>query len=108
MYLQLIKQLEEVKENQIIHSKMLNTIMIQLKQNPAITLPVVPEGAVFPLKTVQEVEAMNAKLGDSDFKAAVVCFLIHSTMFLYLPNLIHFKMYVSNHVGSALTQRTRH
>ena len=78
MYRQLLKQLEEVKDTLQVHGNMLNTVQVLLKQKPSLPLEP-PEGAVFPLNTVQDVESMNTRLGDSDFMAAVVRFLIPST-----------------------------
>lgn len=69
MFVKLLTLLEEVKETQRVHSNMLNAL---LKQPNHESLPDVPEGAVFPLTTTEDVEAMNEKLHDPRFMSSVV------------------------------------
>ena len=69
MHAHMVKLFEEVKHTQKIHSKMLNAL---LKQKHAVSVPELPDGAEFPLKTEEEVQAMNEKLCDAEFKTAVV------------------------------------
>ncbi len=69
MFIQLVKLLEEVKDTQRVHTRMLNNL---LKQKGGVQVLTVPEGAVFPLNTMEDVEAMCAKLGDAEFNSAVV------------------------------------
>ena len=84
MYLQLVKLLEEVKDTQRVHTRILNNILKQKDEVPVLT---VPEGAVFPLKTVEDLEAMCGRLRDPEFFSAVVS---SSLIFTY----IHMKMYL--------------
>ncbi|KAK7131750.1 hypothetical protein R3I93_018345 [Phoxinus phoxinus] len=61
-----------MKETQQVHSNMLNAL---LKQHDHESLPNVPEEAVFPLTTTEEVEAMNEKLLDPRFTSSVVAMI---------------------------------
>ncbi|CAI5649423.1 unnamed protein product [Oreochromis niloticus] len=61
MFSKVLAILEEVKETQLVHSKMLNALLKQ--KNGSVTA--VPEGVVLPLKTQDDVEALNGKLEDS-------------------------------------------
>ena len=66
---QLLKLLEELKDTQRVHTSMLNHL---LKQKDGVPGLKVPEGAVFPLNTAEDVVSMETKLRDSKFKAEVV------------------------------------
>ncbi|KAL3975396.1 translocation protein SEC63 [Sarotherodon galilaeus] len=68
MFSKVLAILEEVKETQLVHSKMLNALLKQ--KNGSVTA--VPEGVVLPLKTQDDVEALNGKLEDSSLMSAVV------------------------------------
>ncbi|XP_076737240.1 uncharacterized protein LOC143415729 isoform X2 [Maylandia zebra] len=68
MFSKVLAILEEVKETQLVHSKMLNALLKQ--KNGSVTE--VPEGVVLPLKTQDDVEALNGKLEDSSLMSAVV------------------------------------
>ncbi|KAL3971735.1 hypothetical protein ACER0C_025084 [Sarotherodon galilaeus] len=68
MFSKVLAILEEVKDTQLVHSKMLNALLKQ--KNGSVTE--VPEGVVLPLKTQDDVEALNGKLEDSSLMSAVV------------------------------------
>ncbi len=68
MFTKLLTILEEVKETQHVHGKMLNVLL--KKQNGSVVE--VPEGVVLPLKTQADLEALDQKLGDHTVMSAVV------------------------------------
>ncbi|XP_048023088.1 glutamate--tRNA ligase-like [Megalobrama amblycephala] len=68
MFTKLLTVLEEVKETQRVHGKMLNAL---LKKQDGSVLEV-PEGVVLPLKTQADLEALDQKLGDRSVMSAVV------------------------------------
>ncbi|XDV26361.1 hypothetical protein PO909_030105 [Leuciscus waleckii] len=68
MFTKLLTVLEEVKETQRVHGKMLNAL---LKKQDGSVLEV-PEGVVLPLKTQADLEALDQKLGDRSLMSAVV------------------------------------
>ncbi|CAM4598839.1 unnamed protein product [Leuciscus chuanchicus] len=67
MFTKLLTVLEEVKETQRVHRKMLNAL---LKKQDGSVLEV-PEGVVLPLKTQADLEALDQKLGDRSLMSAV-------------------------------------
>ncbi len=68
MFTKLLTILEEVKETQHVHGKMLNVLL--KKQDGSVVE--VPEGVVLPLKTQADLEALDQKLGDHTVMSAVV------------------------------------
>ncbi|XP_026035429.1 uncharacterized protein LOC113029036 isoform X3 [Astatotilapia calliptera] len=69
MFVRVLTLLEDIKETQRIHSRMLQSL---LKQRDGPVAAVLPEGAVFPLRTVADVEALEQKLIDPVFLKEVV------------------------------------
>ncbi|XP_059184758.1 uncharacterized protein si:dkey-187a12.4 [Centropristis striata] len=67
MFSKLLTMLEEIKETQKVHGKMLNVLL--KKQDGSEE---VPDGVVFPLQTQVNVEALEEKLGDRSLMSAVV------------------------------------
>ncbi|XP_016099609.1 uncharacterized protein [Sinocyclocheilus grahami] len=68
MFTKLLTILEEVKETQRVHGKMLNALL--KKQDGSVVE--VPEGVALPLKTQSDLEALDQKLGDRSVMSAVV------------------------------------
>uniref|UniRef100_A0A9J8C6V3 DUF4806 domain-containing protein n=1 Tax=Cyprinus carpio carpio TaxID=630221 RepID=A0A9J8C6V3_CYPCA len=68
MFTKILTVLEEVKETQRVHGKMLNVLL--KKQDGSMVE--VPEGVVLPLKTQADLEALDQKLGDRSVMSAVV------------------------------------
>ncbi len=68
MFTKILTVLEEVKETQRVHGKMLNALL--KKQDRSMVE--VPEGVVLPLKTQADLEALDQKLGDRSVMSAVV------------------------------------
>ncbi|XP_041835399.1 coiled-coil domain-containing protein 8 homolog isoform X2 [Melanotaenia boesemani] len=67
MFSKLLTILEEVKETQRVHSKILNAL---LKKQEAPVMEV-PEGVAFPLQTQADVEALDEKLKDRSLMSTV-------------------------------------
>ncbi|XP_034721853.1 uncharacterized protein LOC117940820 [Etheostoma cragini] len=68
MFSKLLTIVEEIKETQKVHGKMLNALL--KKQDTSVME--VPDGVVFPLKTQADVEALEELLGDRSLMSAVV------------------------------------
>uniref|UniRef100_A0A1A7XER4 DUF4806 domain-containing protein n=2 Tax=Iconisemion striatum TaxID=60296 RepID=A0A1A7XER4_9TELE len=68
MFSKVLSILEEVKETQRVHSRMLNALL-QPKDGSAVE---VPEGVDLPLETQEDVEDLNARLEDRKFMSSVV------------------------------------
>ncbi|XP_057202341.1 uncharacterized protein LOC130561785 [Triplophysa rosa] len=68
MFIKLLTLLEEVKKTQRVHSNMLNALLKQRDHGP---LQEVTDDVVFPLRTMEDVEAMNEKLDDSGLMSSV-------------------------------------
>ncbi|XP_063356624.1 uncharacterized protein LOC134646697 [Pelmatolapia mariae] len=64
MFVRVLTLLEDIKDTQRVHSRMLQSL---LKQPDGPVDAVLPEGAVFPLRTVADVEALEQKLADPVF-----------------------------------------
>lgn len=69
MFIRVLTLLEDIKDTQRVHSRMLQSL---LKQNDGPVAAVLPAGAVFPLQTVADVEALEQKLSDPVFLKEVV------------------------------------
>lgn len=69
MFVRVLTLLEDIKETQKVHSRMLQSL---LKQHDGPATALLPEGAVFPLRTVADVEALEQKLADTVFLKEVV------------------------------------
>ncbi|XP_038126614.1 uncharacterized protein LOC119773626 [Cyprinodon tularosa] len=69
MFVRVLTLLEDIKDTQRVHSRMLQSL---LKQRDGPVAAVLPEGARFPLQTVQDVEALEQKLLDPVFLKEVV------------------------------------
>lgn len=72
MFSKLLTIVEEIKETQKVHGKMLNVL---LKKEDASVMEV-PDGVVFPLQTQADVEALEEKLGDRSLMSAVVSYFV--------------------------------
>ncbi|KAG7518609.1 hypothetical protein JOB18_038646 [Solea senegalensis] len=68
MFSKLLTIVEEIKETQMVHDKMLNVL---LKKEDASVMEV-PDREVFPLQTQADVEALEEKLGERSLMSAVV------------------------------------
>ncbi|KAF7221222.1 uncharacterized protein [Nothobranchius furzeri] len=68
MFSKVLSILEEVKDTQRVHSRMLNALL-QPKDGSAVE---VSEGVDLPLNTQEEVEDLNARLEDRKFMTSVV------------------------------------
>lgn len=69
MLARILTVLEEIKETQRVHGRMMQT---HLRQRDAPAVSALPEGTVFPLKTVSDVQNMEQKLADPTFLKEVV------------------------------------
>lgn len=69
MLARILTLLEEIKETQRLHGRMIQTL---LQQRDAPVFSALPEGTVFPLKTVSDVQNMEQKLADPTFLKEVV------------------------------------
>lgn len=70
MFVKLLTLIEEVKDTQRVHGQMLNTLL----KKDAMPVLEIPDGAVFPLTKVDDVNSMNERLSDTGFMSAVVSF----------------------------------
>lgn len=70
MFAPLLTVLEEIKETQRVHGRMIQSL---LTQQDARAVAALPEDIVFPLRTVSDVTAMEQKLSDPTFQKQVVC-----------------------------------
>lgn len=68
--IRILSLLEEIKETQRVHGKMIQSLLTQRDGN---TVAVIPQDILFPLKTVSDVEAMELKLADPTILKEVVC-----------------------------------
>ncbi|XP_034142802.1 coiled-coil domain-containing protein 8 homolog isoform X2 [Esox lucius] len=68
MVSKLLTIVEEIKETQKVHGKMLNVLL--KKQDTSVME--VPDGVVFPLQTQEDVEVLEEQLGDRSLMSAVV------------------------------------
>ncbi|XP_074523186.1 uncharacterized protein LOC141788211 [Halichoeres trimaculatus] len=66
MFIRILTLLEEIKEMQKIHGRILQTLV----SGKISTTPYIPEG--FPLKTINDVKRMEENLGDADFMSKLV------------------------------------
>ncbi len=78
MFTKLLTILEEVKETQHVHGKML-TVLLKKQDGSVVE---VPEGVVLPLKTQADLEALDQKLGDHTVMSAVVSSHLHLILLL--------------------------
>ncbi|XP_039536305.1 uncharacterized protein LOC120484925 [Pimephales promelas] len=69
MFARLLTILEEIKETQRVHGRMIQSL---LTQRDASTVAALPEDIVFPLRTVSDVDVMEQKLADPTFHKRVV------------------------------------
>ena len=69
MHAHMVKLFAEVNHTLKIQSKLLHNI---IKKKDGVSVPELPDGAEFPLKTEEELQSMNTKLRDTEFKTAVV------------------------------------
>lgn len=79
MFTKILTVLEEVKETQRVHGKMLNVLL--KKQDGSMVE--VPEGVVLPLKTQADLEALDQKLGDRSVMSAVVSLHVVRPTYLF-------------------------
>lgn len=70
LFARLLTVLEEIKETQRVHGRMIQSL---LTQQDARAVAALPEDIVFPLRTVSDITAMEQKLSDPTFQKQVVC-----------------------------------
>nr|XP_055051218.1 uncharacterized protein LOC129437076 [Misgurnus anguillicaudatus] len=70
MFARLLTVLEEIKETQKVHGRMLQSLLTQ--RDATTVRAALPEDTVFPLRTVSDVDAMEQKLSDPTFLNQVV------------------------------------
>lgn len=80
MFSKLLTIVEEIKETQKVHGKMLNVL---LKKQDASVMEV-PDGVIFPLQTQADVEALEEKLGGCSLMSAVVSFFLFVELTFWL------------------------
>ncbi|KAA0702512.1 hypothetical protein E1301_Tti021314 [Triplophysa tibetana] len=69
MFVRLLTILEEIKETQRVHGRMIQAL---LTQRDGTTVATLPEDIIFPLKTVSDVDAMEQKLADPTLQKQVM------------------------------------
>ena len=72
LFVRILTVLEEVKETQRVHGRMLQMLLHQ-HGNIGTTISSTPEGV--PLKTLSDVEVMEEKLANPNFMSELVCML---------------------------------
>ncbi|XP_073727081.1 uncharacterized protein [Misgurnus anguillicaudatus] len=73
MFVRVLTILEEIKECQKVQGSMIRCLMQQREQNCVV--PILPEGASFPLKNFTELDDLELKLCESDFQKNLVSVL---------------------------------
>lgn len=69
IFARLLMLLEEIKDTKRVHGRLIQTLLLQ---RDALAVSVLPEGTVFPLKTVLDIQNMEQKLADPTFLKEVV------------------------------------
>ncbi|XP_076875471.1 uncharacterized protein LOC143525422 isoform X2 [Brachyhypopomus gauderio] len=73
MFLRILTILEEIKATQAVHGSMIQALLMQ--RDCSNTVPLLPEGATFPLTSFKDVEDIELKLSDPAFQKNVVSVL---------------------------------
>ena len=73
LLLKALKALEEVRETQRLHKKMLNAL-VKFGRGSNVTAGTLPEGTTFPLDTMTEFRRVEIKLQEPDFADRVVSY----------------------------------